>query len=177
MDVIGVKPRAAQSHRPAAVEAPAAVISTAQGIGAVADVLEIAADGGGKGAEQRADRGVGAARQIGSGLGAMAQRLKQQRMATGVVQAVETRPDFGQKARQIAPRWRRLELERQHQIAVVAQLCVALIAEQAPPGCLQRDEILVIWRDRKSTRLNSSHLVISYAVFCLKKKNHSTTPS
>src|SRR5256885_9519739 len=28
--------------------------------------------------------------------------------------------------------------------------------------------------DRKSTRLNSSHLVISYAVFCLKKKN--TTP-
>src|SRR5256885_12613713 len=31
--------------------------------------------------------------------------------------------------------------------------------------------------DRKSTRLNSSHLVISYAVFCLKKKNligHST---
>src|SRR2546426_9393055 len=28
-------------------------------------------------------------------------------------------------------------------------------------------------RDRKSTRLNSSHLVISYAVFCLKKKNIS----
>src|SRR5256885_13265345 len=27
--------------------------------------------------------------------------------------------------------------------------------------------------DRKSTRLNSSHLVISYAVFCLKKKNNT----
>src|SRR5256885_5135006 len=27
------------------------------------------------------------------------------------------------------------------------------------------------YQDRKSTRLNSSHLVISYAVFCLKKKN------
>src|SRR5256885_11721360 len=27
--------------------------------------------------------------------------------------------------------------------------------------------------DRKSTRLNSIHLVISYAVFCLKKKKHS----
>src|ERR1039457_2639520 len=27
------------------------------------------------------------------------------------------------------------------------------------------------YADRKSTRLNSSHLVISYAVFCLKKKN------
>src|SRR5256885_12842457 len=30
-----------------------------------------------------------------------------------------------------------------------------------------------ILRDRKSTRLNSSHLVISYAVFCLKKKKDS----
>src|SRR5260221_1562615 len=29
--------------------------------------------------------------------------------------------------------------------------------------------------DRKSTRLNSSHTVISYAVFCLKKKNQPTT--
>src|SRR2546426_7543438 len=29
-----------------------------------------------------------------------------------------------------------------------------------------------LWRDRKSTRLNSSHLVISYAVFCLKKKKN-----
>src|SRR2546426_6882722 len=29
----------------------------------------------------------------------------------------------------------------------------------------------VLFEDRKSTRLNSSHLVISYAVFCLKKKN------
>mgnify|MGYP002528710291 CR=1 FL=1 len=27
--------------------------------------------------------------------------------------------------------------------------------------------------DRKSTRLNSSHVVISYAVFCLKKKTHA----
>src|SRR3989454_3477821 len=34
------------------------------------------------------------------------------------------------------------------------------------PQNTQRDER----RDRKSTRLNSSHLVISYAVFCLKKK-------
>ena len=30
---------------------------------------------------------------------------------------------------------------------------------------------VVGWLDRKSTRLNSSHLLISYAVFCLKKKN------
>src|SRR2546426_6007008 len=31
--------------------------------------------------------------------------------------------------------------------------------------------------DRKSTRLNSSHLVISYAVFCLKKKTTSRSPA
>src|SRR2546426_5932083 len=33
-----------------------------------------------------------------------------------------------------------------------------------------RAQVLIVVRDRKSTRLNSSHLVISYAVFCLKKK-------
>src|SRR5690625_5846468 len=31
-------------------------------------------------------------------------------------------------------------------------------------------------RDRKSTRLNSSHVAISYAVFCLKKKRKQATP-
>src|SRR2546426_5306779 len=41
--------------------------------------------------------------------------------------------------------------ERQQELAVVVEM--------------DRPE-----RDRKSTRLNSSHLVISYAVFCLKKK-------
>src|SRR5690348_17664013 len=32
-------------------------------------------------------------------------------------------------------------------------------------------------QDRKSTRLNSSHPSISYAVFCLKKKKHTRTPT
>src|ERR1035438_10563358 len=36
-------------------------------------------------------------------------------------------------------------------------------AERGTPAC----------RDRKSTRLNSSHLGISYAVFCLKKKTYT----
>src|SRR5438552_5659683 len=31
-------------------------------------------------------------------------------------------------------------------------------------------QFMTIWSDRKSTRLNSSHQIISYAVFCLKKK-------
>src|SRR5690625_6213249 len=33
-----------------------------------------------------------------------------------------------------------------------------------------RETSLAKWQDRKSTRLNSSHVAISYAVFCLKKK-------
>src|SRR3712207_7641636 len=39
--------------------------------------------------------------------------------------------------------------------------------DRGPPGCG--------WGDRKSTRLNSSHANISYAVFCLTKKNANTT--
>src|SRR5258708_29336806 len=39
------------------------------------------------------------------------------------------------------------------------------------PGNERRHE------DRKSTRLNSSHQIISYAVFCLKKKNNQDSPT
>src|SRR5256885_8685691 len=48
----------------------------------------------------------------------------------------------------------------------IQKLCAVgdLLREGMPEG--------VLTRDRKSTRLNSSHLVISYAVFCLKKKKH-----
>src|SRR5699024_11889976 len=38
----------------------------------------------------------------------------------------------------------------------------------------QRDDNRIEKRDRKSTRLNSSHVSISYAVFCLKKKKKTT---
>src|SRR2546430_11127344 len=41
------------------------------------------------------------------------------------------------------------------------------------PGLTDRDVAAAL--DRKSTRLNSSHSQISYAVFCLKKKKRSTT--
>src|SRR5260221_9027794 len=40
-------------------------------------------------------------------------------------------------------------------------------------GDLGTPNFFVGLEDRKSTRLNSSHTVISYAVFCLKKKNTS----
>src|SRR5215813_8756401 len=39
-------------------------------------------------------------------------------------------------------------------------------------GTGRRRSIRTIGRDRKSTRLNSSHVRISYAVFCLKKKKY-----
>src|SRR5438105_11776407 len=43
---------------------------------------------------------------------------------------------------------------------------------QWPSGCLFIGEKgMILSEDRKSTRLNSSHEWISYAVFCLKKKN------
>src|SRR5256885_8868644 len=46
-----------------------------------------------------------------------------------------------------------------------------LFEPQAAKIEMRFDQIAVeLQRDRKSTRLNSSHLVISYAVFCLKKK-------
>src|SRR5437899_6175072 len=39
----------------------------------------------------------------------------------------------------------------------------------------ERVDADMAFQDRKSTRLNSSHLGISYAVFCLKKKKKKTT--
>src|SRR3989454_12813006 len=55
-----------------------------------------------------------------------------------------------------------------------ATLCTSINAEivhgiPSPRRVLREGDLL---RDRKSTRLNSSHLVISYAVFCLKKKKN-----
>src|ERR1039458_10502023 len=48
---------------------------------------------------------------------------------------------------------------------------IAYLKEHAELDYAESDDGM---RDRKSTRLNSSHLGISYAVFCLKKKNHRT---
>src|SRR5438045_5112076 len=45
------------------------------------------------------------------------------------------------------------------------------------PRTISRQEFAAAALDRKSTRLNSSHLGISYAVFCLKKKKRTETPS
>src|SRR2546426_9373927 len=56
------------------------------------------------------------------------------------------------------------------------QLAAAIAAKEPRVHVLHREGKLGLGTaDRKSTRLNSSHLVISYAVFCLKKKKNSNT--
>src|SRR5256885_8886903 len=66
--------------------------------------------------------------------------------------------------------WRRLDRLRQS-VAVVAfaepRIFCGIAAVVVQRGAPQHS---CVGQDRKSTRLNSSHLVISYAVFCLKKK-------
>src|SRR5258708_10566425 len=47
------------------------------------------------------------------------------------------------------------------------------VVEHPHRGADGLPQLLEIDADRKSTRLNSSHQIISYAVFCLKKKNTS----
>src|SRR2546429_8856345 len=58
--------------------------------------------------------------------------------------------------------------ERAEGEAVVDVLVAIEVPETASFRLLHRDRM----PDRKSTRLNSSHGYISYAVFCLKKKKH-----
>src|SRR5256885_12573928 len=60
---------------------------------------------------------------------------------------------------------------RQHQThgRVVREEILSLMRAKRQRISMKAD---VVERDRKSTRLNSSHLVISYAVFCLKKKKY-----
>src|SRR5690625_5376267 len=60
-----------------------------------------------------------------------------------------------------------------------------MVGTDRPGGQLQKGAVMTAWRtrsthqvqahqDRKSTRLNSSHVAISYAVFCLKKKTYQS---
>src|SRR5258708_9975845 len=53
----------------------------------------------------------------------------------------------------------------------VSQPAIHIFLFCAVPHSARRKDASLRRRDRKSTRLNSSHQIISYAVFCLKKKN------
>src|SRR3712207_7202059 len=68
------------------------------------------------------------------------------------------------------------------QTAVLIETLVELGAEVRWVSCnifstQDHAAAAVVVGDRKSTRLNSSHANISYAVFCLKKKNEAVTTS
>src|SRR3712207_7572494 len=69
----------------------------------------------------------------------------------------------------VRPRRHTQTPDRPHRVLIVgggfAGLQAAKALRRAPV------EVTLVDRDRKSTRLNSSHANISYAVFCLKKKN------
>src|SRR3712207_7337471 len=74
-------------------------------------------------------------------------------------------------------------------VQVAGGFVAAEVYPQRPGGLVPIPAVLILGRrlgvvdrldrepDRKSTRLNSSHANISYAVFCLKKKNTQHNPS
>src|SRR3712207_7294916 len=74
----------------------------------------------------------------------------------------ERRQRFGERTR-VTARERQVGLLHHREVEQQLQLVSRRVAEE-------RHELLR--RDRKSTRLNSSHANISYAVFCLKKKKY-----
>src|SRR5256885_5202982 len=75
------------------------------------------------------------------------------------------------------PDGRRPEPGGWNRFVVEMEDLVSRVAEMKRAGLRFRNDV-VVGPDRKSTRLNSSHLVISYAVFCLKKKKkkNNTVP-
>src|SRR3712207_8895510 len=64
-------------------------------------------------------------------------------------------------------------------LSPVTRFCNSDVIFAYPPGigATQKRQLSMTSLDRKSTRLNSSHANISYAVFCLKKKKHVFTSS
>src|SRR5256885_7779056 len=75
----------------------------------------------------------------------------------------------------LATLWRINQRDKEHGADVVLVPATTALYRLAPPSFLA-GYTFEFKRDRKSTRLNSSHLVISYAVFCLKKKKNKQSP-
>src|SRR5688500_19736875 len=64
----------------------------------------------------------------------------------------------------------------QPEIILFCECCYGCNVERIPQCMSNHDGTCTLGEgDRKSTRLNSSHLVISYAVFCLRRKRHQRT--
>src|SRR2546426_2761997 len=102
------------------------------------------------------------------------ERFDRQKLIQGLLKACEKRPVSVASLEAIADRVETALQERPEREIATADVGAFVMEE------LKRlDKVAYVrfasvyrhFRDRKSTRLNSSHLVISYAVFCLKKKN------
>src|SRR5690625_4427790 len=84
---------------------------------------------------------------------------------------------LGQRAHFPTPSGGVAEVDQAHLETSISSALPLLITSRrtgAPPALTSAslNSGIVSTRDRKSTRLNSSHVAISYAVFCLKKKNY-----
>src|SRR5690606_40521172 len=89
----------------------------------------------------------------------LAQKEAQEILDKAQAEAERRREELDKREAEL--KLRRAELESEHR-----ELVHRIKAEAAAEA-----EEAARKRDRKSTRLNSSHVKISYAVFCLKKKN------
>src|SRR3712207_7416012 len=69
------------------------------------------------------------------------------------------------------------DIPSMHQVAAVARTARTEAGSVARPAEIEHERTTIGLLDRKSTRLNSSHANISYAVFCLKKKKKQLTSS
>src|SRR5438034_4744048 len=87
---------------------------------------------------------------------------------------IEHSEDPSTKLRALQQAERRAESELERQVLRYLVQANHRVRTQWQVGHYRID--LVVEGDRKSTRLNSSHTVISYAVFCLKKKILSLCP-
>src|SRR3989442_4847503 len=102
-----------------------------------------------------------------------------QQTRDGVVGATKGLSEAQMKFKPAPDRWS--VAETLEHIALAEDFLLQNISEKimkAPPGSTDRDTAKIdamVLADRKSTRLNSSHVRISYAVFCLKKKKKYRT--
>src|SRR5690625_5690944 len=86
-----------------------------------------------------------------------------QGVGSGFSRMMATHPPVQERIRRLQPHWNG-ELAATTPASAAASSATSAAAEQ------------MSGLDRKSTRLNSSHVAISYAVFCLKKTTRSPPP-
>src|SRR5690606_25492999 len=131
-------------------------------------------------------RQLGALQFLGLGAGAVKQQLgfigaadvvqaQRHRRQHAVDEGFLGRAEMAEGAELEHPQQAVLEQQRhRHQMARLRLAQRRMDTEELIRYLLHADALALQRRDRKSTRLNSSHVKISYAVFCLKKKKEES---